>query len=94
MAQELRTAFPGTTIIIELGQSVPGTRVLSSLDHDNMDFAFSAESTQSFSYDMVVVLALAVVGMVRLKAGAKVSIPFLFELPCKYVILSNQQNYF
>jgi hypothetical protein len=48
----------GTTIIIELGQSSPGTRVISSLAHDGMDFTFGAESLQSFSHDKFVVLAV------------------------------------
>jgi hypothetical protein len=31
-----------TIIIIELGQSIPGTWVISSLDHDSMAFTFGA----------------------------------------------------
>jgi hypothetical protein len=30
------------TIIIELGQSIPGTWVISILDHDSMAFTFGA----------------------------------------------------
>jgi hypothetical protein len=65
------------TIIIELGQSTLGTRVISSLDHDNMAFTFGAESLQSFSYDH-----RSRSFLVRQKAGA-VSIFFFIRVAMK-----------
>jgi hypothetical protein len=63
------------TIIVELGQSVPGTSVVSSLDHDNMAFTFGAESLQSFSHEDHRSRSL----LVRQKAGAEISFSFAMK---------------
>lgn len=47
-----------TTIIIELGKSAPGTKVLSGLYHDNMDFTFGTESLD----ELFVLVILAILG--------------------------------
>jgi hypothetical protein len=47
-----------TTIIIELGKPTPGTKVLSGLDHDNMDFTFGTETLD----ELLVLVILAILG--------------------------------
>jgi hypothetical protein len=67
------------TIIIDLGQSTLGTRVISSLDHDNMAFTFGAESLQSFSYDH-----RSRSFLVRQKAGAVSIFLIVYEALIKF----------
>jgi hypothetical protein len=46
------------TIIVELGKSTPGTKVLSGLNHDNVDLTFGTKSLD----ELLVFLVLAVLG--------------------------------
>lgn len=47
-----------TAAIVELGKSTPCAKFLSRLDHDNMDFTFSAKGTD----ELFVFLILTVLG--------------------------------
>jgi hypothetical protein len=47
-----------TAIVIELGKSTPGTKVLSSFDHDNVDFTFGTKTLD----ELLVFLILTILG--------------------------------
>jgi hypothetical protein len=47
-----------TTIVVKLGKTAPSTKVLTSFDHDNMNFTFGAKSLD----ELLVLIVLAILG--------------------------------
>jgi hypothetical protein len=46
------------TIVVKLGKTAPGTKVLSSFDHDNMDFTLGTKTLD----ELLVLVVLAILG--------------------------------